>query len=855
MNFREKVLAALMAIAILVIIGAPLVYTQVTLRSIEASLPVKVIEHERLVEQLTSNTMKLERTLQWSIINSTAASHIEIRKNIHDLRQLLNRAQGIYGFDNLFGISSIHAVIAPALADLENWLSNGLYGLEPNSIEILTLAQRRASDAHNESMKLANNAHQHALDLVNEQSNRILAFRNLATLVLLMTILLAMLMVYFFFRQRLSTQRLRENESVLSSFMEHSPTEMSLKSSNGDYLWASRYTRELFNIDQDNQAGNYFSDNVSQDLVQELLAHERLVHRTGKPAEREYMVKTGNDIKTIRVLKFPVLDTDQNIMGTGSIGIDITANKNSESRFRDMAEVASDWFWEMDADLRFTYQSEKFERITGIPSSETIGKTREEAFKDRIDQPEKWHRRGIKLKKHEPYSMVFDLVRPDGQTRSLHTQAMPFYLDNGEFAGYRGIGTDITEQRRAEKELVNSEQRFRDFADIASDFLWEMDADLRFSYISERYLKVAGMVSENILGTTREELWSRHMVRPGQWQDHLEALKTHKPIEPLTVEWKRPDGTIRHIFFDGKCLFDTEGGFAGYRGIARDVTDITVARQVTEKALDTAQSASLAKTDFLANISHEIRTPMTLIIGMSEMLNDTQMSDQQQKYLGTIRNAGNSLLALINRILDMSKIETGNLVLSSEEFDLQRVVSSLVEAYAIQARDKGLSLVQEISEDTKIIQVGDSYRLEQVLRNLLDNAIKFTREGGIKIRVENDPEAGSARSIRFTVSDSGVGVSDDQQDAIFDAFVQQDASTTREYGGTGLGLAISRQIVTAMGGKIWAESVPGVGSKFIFTVKFGGSVRQAGFPNTNTRRLSGNPPRTHWIFCLWKMKS
>jgi signal transduction histidine kinase/CheY-like chemotaxis protein len=347
-----------------------------------------------------------------------------------------------------------------------------------------------------------------------------------------------------------------------------------------------------------------------------------------------------------------------------------------------------------------------------------------------------------------------------------------------------------------------------------------MDSDLQFSYISDRYLSIAGINPDSMLGTTREELLSKHIVEPNQWRGHIDALKTHNPIDPITVEWRRPDGTIRHIFIDGKRMFSAGGVFSGYRGIARDVTDITIARQETELALEKAESASLAKSNFLANISHEIRTPMTLIIGMSEMLNETRLSKQQQSYLATMSNAGDSLLALINRILDMSKIETGNLVLASDLFNLHDVVSNLVDAYTPRAQEKGLQLELEIMESVQREQVGDSYRLEQVLRNLLDNAIKFTRKGKVSVTVENNPHSDSPQSLMFSVADTGVGIAPGQHDTIFDAFVQQDASTTREFGGTGLGLAISRQIVMAMDGEIRAESNAKLGSKFIFTINF-----------------------------------
>ena len=492
--------------------------------------------------------------------------------------------------------------------------------------------------------------------------------------------------------------------------------------------------------------------------------------------------------------------------------------KANEARFKDFVDVATDWFWEMDADLRFTYQSERFEEVMGIPASAVLGKTREEAFSGYIDDSEKWAKRGEKLKSHEPYSMIFSMKSANGSTRTLQTKAKPIFDNTGEFTGYRGIGTDITKQVEIELELRESEARYKDFVEIASDNIWEMDSDLRFSFISERVKELSGVSQLEVIGKTREEIWSQHMANHYQWKQHYEDLKNHKVIEPFVVEWSQPHKKDQYILINGKPTFDENKNFTGYRGVTRDVTDLTLAQKSMEHALKSAESANLAKTNFLANMSHEIRTPMALIIGMIDLLKETELADEQVSHLKIIEDAGTSLLALINRILDISKIETENLALQNQRLNIKESLEVIRESSAHAFSEKSLSFSLDIHEGVVLEQIGDPFRLQQVLKNLVDNAIKFTEEGGVCISVKNCNSSTGLTILHFTVSDTGIGFPKELEEDIFDSFVQQDSSSTREFGGVGLGLSICKQIVNAMGGTIWAESEPHKGSSFHFTL-------------------------------------
>jgi two-component system sensor histidine kinase/response regulator len=250
-------------------------------------------------------------------------------------------------------------------------------------------------------------------------------------------------------------------------------------------------------------------------------------------------------------------------------------------------------------------------------------------------------------------------------------------------------------------------------------------------------------------------------------------------------------------------------------------------RTVTEqserlgRALEAAMGASKAKSEFLSSMSHEIRTPMTAVLGMADLLIETELSGEQRRYLDIMVANGNSLLELINTILDLARIESGRLQLEKTGFDLTDLIDKTISTFAERAHGKGLELIARIAPGVPERLVGDPLRLRQILINLLGNAIKFTELGEIVLQVEKDTESNDSGVLHFVVSDTGIGIAPNKIDSIFGSFNQADSSTTRHYGGSGLGLAIARRLVGLMGGRLWVESEPQKGSKFSFTAQFG----------------------------------
>jgi PAS domain S-box-containing protein len=376
--------------------------------------------------------------------------------------------------------------------------------------------------------------------------------------------------------------------------------------------------------------------------------------------------------------------------------------------------------------------------------------------------------------------------------------------------------------RLTSKALEESQQRFRDFAQSASDWLWEMDAQLRFSYFSENIDAILGMpAAEYMLGRRRGELASLEDLNEREkWAAHLRVLEQHQPFRNFEYQFESEDG-VRWFSISGVPHFDQDGRFLGYRGTGSDISQRKATEAQLRAAMLSAQTANAAKNSFLANISHEVRTPMNSVIGMAQLALRTELTEKQRDYLDKILRSARHQLQIINDILDFSKAEAGKFELESADFDFEQLMTE-VEDYARGAvAAKGLELVLDVQCHFDSLLRGDSLRLKQVLMNYVSNAVKFTQRGRITVRVRLVEETLFDELLRFEVEDTGMGMDEAAQTMLFKPFNQVDASITRTHGGTGLGLAISKQLAEMMGGNVGVRSRLGQGSTFWFTARLG----------------------------------
>jgi PAS domain S-box-containing protein len=414
----------------------------------------------------------------------------------------------------------------------------------------------------------------------------------------------------------------------------------------------------------------------------------------------------------------------------------------------------------------------------------------------------------------------FRLVRPGGSIRWIRSRAFPLKTLNGEMLRVAGLAEDITERKRKDQALRESEERWRSLTEALPQLVWTATPDGACDYFSTQWTEHTGVPETSLLDWQWLDVLHPDDREPTRkfWMDSVEGRC------PYDVEYRvrRSDGEYRWFKTRGVPIRENTR-ICKWFGTCTDISDAKQTEEELRLAKEAAETANRAKDEFLANVSHEIRTPMNAILGMTELALDTPLTEDQRQYLKTVKSAADNLLGIINDLLDFSKIEAGKLELDASDFSLRATVGETLRALAVRAHKKGLELIYEVQPEVPDCLIGDLGRLRQVLLNLVGNAIKFTTEGEVVMRVELADAAVSKAVIglRFIVRDTGIGIPRDRQQAIFRAFEQEDSSTTRKFGGTGLGLTISSKIVELMGGHITVLSEPGKGSVFTFMARFG----------------------------------
>ena len=421
-------------------------------------------------------------------------------------------------------------------------------------------------------------------------------------------------------------------------------------------------------------------------------------------------------------------------------------------------------------------------------------------------------------------------IRKDGSRFGAVVSVTALRDAQDAIIGYLLIGTDNTARQLVEAEQKKLDQRLRD-QQFYTRSLIESNIDALMTTDPSGIITDVNKQMEALTGCTRDELigapFKSYFTDPERAEAAIKLVLSEKKVTNYELTACARDGKETVVSYNATTFYDRGRTLQGVFAAARDVTERKRLDQVLqeknvelESARSAAEKANLAKSDFLARMSHEIRTPMNAIIGMADLLWETSLISEQREYVRIFRKAGSQLLDLINDILDLSKVESGHLVLESIDFDLGEVLDKTLEMMAIRAHEKGLELALRIAPEIPTALVGDPARLRQVLINLIGNAIKFTAQGEVIVRVERDPEDAAASALRFAVCDTGIGVPEESRELIFAPYSQVDTSTTRKFGGSGLGLAISREVVELMQGRIWAESSVGAGSTFYFTARF-----------------------------------
>jgi PAS domain S-box-containing protein len=424
-----------------------------------------------------------------------------------------------------------------------------------------------------------------------------------------------------------------------------------------------------------------------------------------------------------------------------------------------------------------------------------------------------------------PYQHQY--LRPDGAQVTVEIHEHKLENQHRIIVGLRLASVDVTERKKSEDQAYETAAELRALFQAFPDLFLRIDRggnilDCKGGQSSDPFLSADKFTDRNL----KDILPSEVVEQFGEAQDKVRKTGTLEVIEfkaegrqgeqiyesrLLPLSWDHWIAVLRNI----------TARKSGELKLTEYAQELERKNEELEAALATAREATQLRSRFLANMSHEIRTPMNGVLGMTDFLLATKLTSEQQEFAESIKRSADALLALINDILDLSKIEAGKLRLDRVPFQLGATIAEIASLFALEARTKGLGFVSNVPSDLPRVVVGDPGRLRQVLRNLLGNALKFTDQGEIGVHVELLNEATNVVQVRFTVHDTGIGMPADQQSRLFESFTQGDGSSTRRHGGTGLGLAISKQLVELLGGEIGVASEPGQGSRFWFTASFG----------------------------------
>lgn len=469
-----------------------------------------------------------------------------------------------------------------------------------------------------------------------------------------------------------------------------------------------------------------------------------------------------------------------------------------------------------DIEGRFLYVNRATCRLLGLSAEDILGKTDFDLFPDDLarkyrDDDQQVMQSGQAMTQIEP-NLCGEV------DRNVRVHKLPIHDPNGELFGILAAFSDETEQANTLADYEQEKYLFHTLLDHLPDFIYFKDRDSRFLRVSRMLAEQMGLSDPtDAIGKCDFDFHQEDYAQAAR-EDELKLMDSGQEVLGREEHAVWPDGRTTWVATTKLPMRDESEKVVGTFGLSRDITEMKEANEALELAKEAAESASRAKSEFVANLSHEIRTPMNAVIGMSELLLDGRLDAAQRDQVQTILESGEALLGLLNEVLDFSRIESGHVELDPMPGDLRENIAGSIKSLAVRAHGKGIELAYDIAAEIPTTIIVDFPRLRQVLINLVGNAIKFTEEGEVVLRVAATEQTEDEVTLRFTVEDTGIGIPPEKCGVIFEEFEQADASTTRRYGGTGLGLAITSRIVRLMGDQIEVESEVGKGSAFAFSI-------------------------------------
>jgi PAS domain S-box-containing protein len=501
--------------------------------------------------------------------------------------------------------------------------------------------------------------------------------------------------------------------------------------------------------------------------------------------------------------------------------------QTANERFDIASESSGIAIWEYDVRENTLTWDDRMYRLYGIERENGVVTYRE--WQDRLHPDDRGRylaEVALALSGETNLQTEFRIVRPDGDVRHVKATAHVARAADGKALRMTGTNVDISGSKQAQLQLFKTSSLLRTILDSAAEIaIIATDPDLTVKVFNAGAERLLGYASEEVVGCATplrvheadelRQLSAEVGAKEGRplagWEVYVQPSMRDRPHECTFV---RRDGRRLRMSQVVTAMHSYEGELLGYLSVSHDVSLQRQHELSLREATSRAEHANSAKSQFLANISHEIRTPMNAVVGLCYLLGRTELSAEQSAFLGQLEVASKSLLAIINDVLDLSKIEAGELLVERTPFCPRALVDEVVDVMRIHADVKGIAFRVAVADTLPEWLEGDPTRLKQILTNLLSNAIRFTDHGSVELRASMEAESAAGVNIKFVVIDTGIGITKDAQTRLFSPFAQADASITRRFGGTGLGLSIVKSLVTALGGELHLESAAGVGTEF-----------------------------------------
>jgi PAS domain S-box-containing protein len=624
------------------------------------------------------------------------------------------------------------------------------------------------------------------------------------------------------YARRVLEKDLRASDERFKAFMNNNPAIAFMKDEAGRYVYLNETMERVFAVKVEELIGKTDFEWLPETVAAEVQRNDRKVLETNQPLEIvEAIAAPDNAAEYWLSLKFPVVD-DSGAKFVGGVAFDITEKKRaekalleSEKRNRDLVDKSLGLICTHDLKGRLLSVNPAGAHALGYEPAEIIGNSLSDFM---VPEAKKGFLSYLAQVSETGESRgLMHVLTKSGESRIWKFNNALF--EDGAEVHVLGHAQDITDIKHAQDRLSESEEKYRLIVETTNEWVWAIDSLGLSTYNNPAV--------ENILGYTPEEVhgdgyFSYIFDEDRQRIAGMLAVYAAEKCgwSGIVSRWHHKNGEIRYLESNSVPILNEKGEVVGFSGADRDITERKLMEQELEKAHDAALESARLKSEFLANMSHEIRTPMNGVIGMTDLLLDTQLNRTQHDYAEIIKISAEGLMTIINDILDFSKIEAGKLNFEMIDFDLRAAVENTIELFAEPAANKRIELASLVEADVPTALRGDPGRLRQILTNLLGNSIKFTEKGETIVRVCKESESEHDVALRFSISDTGIGINQEAQKYLFQAFVQADGSTTRRYGGTGLGLAISKQLVEMMNGEIRVSSEAGKGSTFTFTARF-----------------------------------